>query len=70
MGKIDYFNILFEKKAPIYFAGEILTGQIQISVIERIKISSLFVCFDGETNVHWLKNKIFIYYIIIFYFSL
>jgi hypothetical protein len=53
MGKIDYLNIIFDKKAPIYFAGEILTGRIQISVIERLKINSLFVCFDGETNVHW-----------------
>jgi hypothetical protein len=53
MGKIDYFNILFDKKDQIYFNGEIISGKIQINVIERLKINSLFVGFDGESNVHW-----------------
>jgi hypothetical protein len=53
MGKIDYFNILLDKKDQIYYNGEMVTGKIQINVVERIKINSLFVEFDGESNVHW-----------------
>ena len=53
MGKISYLNILFDKKDPIYYSGEILSGIIQIGITERLKINSLFVNISGETNLHW-----------------
>ena len=53
MGKLDCFNILLDKKDQIYFNGEMVTGKIQINIVERLKINSLFVGFDGESIVHW-----------------
>ena len=55
MGKISLFKILFDKKEPIYFVGEMLTGIINIGIQERLKINSIFLEIDGETTVHWLK---------------
>lgn len=57
MGKIDQFSIIFDKKDPIYFNGDVLTGKVQVNVTERIKIKGLFLCLNGETTVHWYKTS-------------
>ena len=56
MGKISFFKILFDKKEPIYFVGETLVGKISIGIQERLKINSIFLHIEGETNVHWTEE--------------
>ena len=34
MGKISSFNIAFDKKRPIYYSGEKLSGKVAINVTE------------------------------------
>ena len=53
MGKISHLNIFFDKKDPIYFSGETLTGRVEIGIEERLKLNSIFLNIAGETNVHW-----------------
>ena len=53
MGKIDFFNITLDKPTPYYFGGESLSGRIDFSVNERLKINDVHVDIIGESYVHW-----------------
>lgn len=56
MKKIEYFTINLEKTDPIYFAGETLTGKVNIRILDRLKINSLKMLLEGVSKVDWYIN--------------
>ena len=53
MGKVDRFSIVLTKKPAIFFPGETLSGTVEISVRERLKINSISIVIKGYAHVHW-----------------
>lgn len=50
MGKIEFFNILFDKQSSVFSPGEIITGKIHIKLKERLKLNGLKVNFNGSSS--------------------
>jgi hypothetical protein len=57
MGKIEIFEIKLAKSQPVYVAGEIVKGNLQINVSERLKINKLNLSLTGLGKVHWSEKK-------------
>ncbi len=53
MGKIEYFDIIFDKPNSYYFGGETLTGRVSLRCKERLKINNVRVDIIGASRVHW-----------------
>lgn len=63
MGKIEYFSIILHKSNPVYVAGEIVAGTINIRVIERLKCNSISMVLNGRARVHWYLIKLNLYHL-------
>jgi hypothetical protein len=50
MGKIEFFNILFDKQWSVFSPGEIINGKIHIKLKERLKLNCLKVNFNGSSS--------------------
>ena len=53
MGKIEYFDIIFDKPNTYYFGGELLSGRVSLRCKERLKINNVRVDILGASRVHW-----------------
>ena len=58
MGKIKLLEIYVEKSDRIYSAGELVKGNLMISLGERLKISKLEVSLNGHGRVTWTSKQL------------
>lgn len=62
MVKVDYFDIQFDAKNAVYYAGQKVCGTIIISLQDSIKATSLWISMMGEAKTSWVNktsDKIF-----------
>ena len=57
MRKIESFAVRLHKEPAIYYAGETITGTIDLSVRDRLKINNIKLVAKGFANVHWYGKK-------------
>lgn len=43
MGKIETLSIVFDKSSDVFFAGEILSGMVNIIISEKLKVKNVFL---------------------------
>ena len=53
MRKIECFAIRLQKEPAIYYAGETITGTIEMKVRNRIKINNIRLVAYGFASVYW-----------------
>ena len=53
MGKVDFFQILLEKTARVFYSGDIIHGNLIGRVNEKLRINKLRVCFKGIGRSVW-----------------
>ena len=51
---VEKFEICLKSKSNIYFPGEVLEGEVKLSVKERLRINNVNLLIFGDTKVHWL----------------
>ena len=54
MGKLENFTISLQKPNGVYYAGERLTGTVNLRVREQIKINCIKMNVNGFAHVRWL----------------
>lgn len=51
---VENFEICLKSKSNIYFPGEVLEGEVKLSVKERLRINNVNLLIFGDSKVHWL----------------
>lgn len=49
--RITNFNIVLEKPKPVYYAGETISGVLNLRVLESTKINVLKLVVNGESRI-------------------
>ncbi|CAF0905004.1 unnamed protein product [Brachionus calyciflorus] len=57
MGKVDYFMVNLKKPNPIYYAGETLSGNLELRINTRMKINSIKMHVYGKARVWWQETE-------------
>jgi hypothetical protein len=54
MVQIDFLQIVLSKKnKPVYFSGEVLSGEVIVKAKERVKVRGITLSISGQASVHW-----------------
>ena len=53
MRKIEFFAVRLHKEPAIFYAGETITGTIELSVRDRLKINNIKLVAKGFARVYW-----------------
>ena len=56
MGKVEEFNLLLNKPDKAYKSGEVVSGNLNFKISERLKIKSLTLNIIGEANTDWSET--------------
>ena len=56
MGKVEEFNLLLNKPDNAYKSGEVVSGNLNFKISERLKIKSLTLKIIGEANTDWSET--------------
>ena len=56
MGKVDEFNLLLNRPDNAYKNGEVVSGNLNFKISERLKIKSLTLNIVGEANTDWSET--------------
>ncbi|XP_014665524.1 PREDICTED: arrestin domain-containing protein 3-like isoform X2 [Priapulus caudatus] len=59
MGKLKAFQILFynTQPVPVYYAGQVLSGQVIVELNEPMSMRGLRLILNGAAKVHWIEHR-------------
>ena len=52
MGKLELFNIVYTTQPPVFFAGQAVTGVVNIKLKDGMKMRNIRLNFKGEAKVN------------------
>ena len=53
MSKVEQFKIVLDKKVPIYFPLDYVTGHLTIETSKKLKIDGIKCNYNGSALVKW-----------------
>ena len=51
MGKLDLFEIVFATQPPVFFAGQYVSGHVNVKLNDGMKMRNLRLKFQGKALV-------------------
>ena len=51
MGKLDLFEIVFDTQPPVFFAGQYVSGHVNVKLNDEMKMRNLRLKFQGIAKV-------------------
>ena len=57
MGKVYFFQIFLDNKQGVYLAGDVIKGELNVVLKERIKIKQLKLELKGSGRVNWIETR-------------
>jgi len=59
MSKVEQLRIVIDKKVPIFFPGDYVTGHLLIETSKKLKIDGIKCNYHGSALVKWYIFYIF-----------
>ena len=57
MGKLSNFSIVYSTQPPVYFPGQTVSGVVNVTLTEDMRMRQLRLMFKGEAKVGLLDSK-------------
>lgn len=56
MGKLENLSIAFSTQPPVYFPGQLVSGTVNVTLNDDMKMRNLRVKFQGKAKVSWKES--------------
>ncbi|KAL3866417.1 hypothetical protein ACJMK2_043718 [Sinanodonta woodiana] len=56
MGKDSVF-VIFNNASRVFYPGQIVEGNVQLTVVESLKMREIRLTFTGDANVRWTESR-------------
>ena len=54
---IENFVVRFDNPSGVYYAGQVVSGNVQFVVTKPYKSDGVFIRYMGRADVHWTESR-------------